>query len=123
MKKLLKKRYIITALLVATISVSSLVMAHKMKQPNFERLADKLELSVEQTPEFIAVMDAHHEKRQEFKQAQRDMRKKQMEVYQQQVLSDLSAVLDAKQLSAFEQHMQKRKAKFEERRKKYQKEN
>ena len=122
MNKTPKKKYIVAGLLVATISVSSLVMAHKFKQPNFEKLADKLELTIEQTPEFISVMDAHFEKRKAFKKAQRVELKEKMEEHQQQMLADLSAILNEEQLTSFEQHMEKRKERFEHRMKKHNKE-
>lgn len=116
MKKRLDKNYMITIILVSLFAVSSLAIAEKMKKPDFERIANKLELTAEQKPDFIAVMKANHDKRKAFKKIQREQRKTQMEQYYQQTLSDLSEFLDDDQLAEFEQHAQQRKAKHEAKR-------
>jgi len=109
-----KKTYM-AALLLFGFAVSSLAFSNDKREPDFNRLADKLELVDYQKAEFISVMKIQHEKRQALKEVAREDRKSVMEQHHSETLSSLSEVLNDEQLGSFEAHVDKRKERHEAR--------
>lgn len=80
--------------------------AHK-RQPNWERLADKLELSEGQTVEFVALMQSQHEQRKQIMEENGVHEK--LSSLRQETREKLSSVLTEQQFESWEEHLQKRK--------------
>lgn len=96
---------------LSAVASSSAFSKPKDRQPNFDKLASKLELSGDQKVQFIDIMQDQHEKRQLLREQRRQEKSAIMEQHRDETLSALSGVLDSEQLEKFEAHMEKRKQK------------
>lgn len=77
------------------------------RQPNFERLANKLSLSEEQSTNFIEVMEAQQEKRTAIFETMRAEHKEKMDAHKAETIEALSSVLDSSQLETLESIMER----------------
>jgi Spy/CpxP family protein refolding chaperone len=108
MKHLNTKKLLVTAGLIGALSMMAVAQAGPFgaKQgPNFERLASRLNLTEEQTPEFIEIMEAQHEKRIAIKEEIRATMVEKMDEHREEVLSAVGGILTAEQLTEMEEMM------------------
>ncbi|MGH1440100.1 MAG: hypothetical protein ACRBBR_08335 [Cellvibrionaceae bacterium] len=122
MKIFQAKKYLLVVFLAGILG-SSLVVAHGKKEPNFDRLAEELNLEESQKAEFVSLMQSQHEKRKVIKEASREERKNMMDQHREETLSALSSVLTDEQLSSFETHLEQRRAESKERKMKHKSQN
>ena len=109
MKSLIHHMVLVLALGTLLTGASMAFACEGKRQPNFERLAEKLGLQENQVDSFVAIMEEHHQKRRQIKQAQTDNKRELMSQHRQALLTALGAVLDEQQLADFEQHLQDRR--------------
>ncbi|WP_369599891.1 Spy/CpxP family protein refolding chaperone [Hahella sp. SMD15-11] len=82
-----------------TIGLTGTVLAHDQDRgPDFDRMADKLELTQEQRDAFIDIMKGQHEKRQ----AIMDSTREQMKALDDETRARLKNVLTEEQLARME---------------------
>lgn len=115
MNRVLNKQAVLLILVTFVLAgVSAALMAQpgfgqgRGQGPNFQRLAANLNLTAEQSEQFVAIMEAQHQKyaavRAERRQAMQSMR----EAHQAETLQAVAGVLDAQQLEALKTHMEQR---------------
>ncbi len=108
----------ITSLLAASVLAGSIFTSvayavedgkkHK-RGPNIERIAEKLELSSEETVSFTEVMKLQIEKKKAISTALREERKSKMDAHREDTLTALAAVLTEEQLNTMQEMMDRKK--------------
>lgn len=78
-------------------------------QPNFERLAEEINVTEDQMDGFIEVMQAQHSQRKEIHEQERDAAKEKMDALRDGMLNKLAGILTAEQMVQLREKMEKRK--------------
>ena len=105
---------IVSALCVGILGVAGVASAMPPKhKPDFNRLAEELQVTAAQKDEFVAIMKEQHRERislqQSLRQQDREQHKARMDELKEALIGKLQAVLTAEQLEAFTAHMEKRR--------------
>lgn len=108
----MNKRLLVIICLV--MGLSGFAVAGPVKhEPNFERLAEKLNLSEDQTESFLAIMQEQHQQRIALRKQGREAFRPKMDALHEALIAKLSGVLTVDQLDEFkaitEQRQRERK--------------
>ena len=105
--------------LLALSTAQSAFAERGMRDHHVDRMVDKLELSSEQEPAVRQILDEQHEKLKAEISAVREQAQPRMEALRAETNERLSTVLTAEQLQTFNDSMDQRKERMQERRKRW----
>lgn len=78
-------------------------------EPDFEHLAEEIQISDEQMESFLSIMHEQHENRKSIHDEGRENIKDRMEQLDDELVNRLSGILTEQQLQAFVERLEKRK--------------
>ena len=101
---------LMTLISILFLSVSAMAIATPPRhKPDFDRLAQELQVTDAQKDQFMTIMREQHEKRKALHEQGREAVKERMDSLDKALISKLEAVLTPEQMGEFIARMEKRK--------------